>query len=102
MNDNLNIEPPLLDGGQGKDIVCNVMHPKNMTVLEGTRETQSIGDMLERGNYEISTPVDGKITHNPTVFHENKPEANAHLPDCHNNNKKIAVRQNQRNTLGVK
>ncbi len=60
MNENLNIEPLLLDGGQGKEIVCNITHPKNLTVLEGTRKTLSIGDTVEWSNDKISTPVDEK------------------------------------------
>jgi hypothetical protein len=45
-NENLNVGPPLLDGGQHKDIVCNMMHPENVMVLEGASETSSIGDMV--------------------------------------------------------
>jgi hypothetical protein len=97
----LNIEPPLLDGGQGKDIVCNITHPKNVTVLEGMSETPAIGDMVERSNDKISAPVDGKKPHNPIVFHENTPEANTQSPDRHNNDKKMAAWPNRRNTLGV-
>jgi hypothetical protein len=100
-NENLNIEPPLLDGGQGKDIVCNMMHPKNVTVLEDASETPSIGDTVKRGSDKISAPVDWKKPHNPIVFHENMPDANTHLPDHHDNNKKTVVRPNRQNLLGV-
>jgi hypothetical protein len=39
--------------------------------------------------------------HNPIVFHKNKPDTNAHSPDHHDDNKKMAVRPKWWNTLGV-